>query len=76
MTVLAVSVVCIGGISGLMVVLLLLGRSARRHGTAGPAIGAAMAAYDQAMHATAYDTFMEMQAQEERTIPLVAATDS
>lgn len=59
-------VVCATAI--VMVGLALLAVRTRRRGSAGPAIGAAMAAYDEAMHATAYDTFTELQAQQERTI--------
>ena len=47
--------------------LAFLARRIRRRGTAGPAIGAAMAAYDEAMHATAHQTFVEVQAQRDRT---------
>jgi hypothetical protein len=38
-------------------------------GTAASALGAAMAAYDEAMHTTAYATFVEMRSQDERTSP-------
>lgn len=47
--------------------LAFLARRIRRRGSAGPAIGAAMAAYDEAMHATAHQTFVEMQSQRDRT---------
>jgi hypothetical protein len=49
--------------------LALLARRARRGGTAGSAIAGAMAAYDEAMHTTAYDEFVETQQQADRTIP-------
>lgn len=46
--------------------LALLARRVRRRGAAGPAIAAAMAAYDEAFHSTAHDTFVEMRVQDER----------
>ena len=52
--------------------LALVAVRIRRRGSAGPAIGAAMAAYDEAMHSTAYDTFTELREQDERTRPLPA----
>ncbi|MBW4033741.1 MAG: hypothetical protein HIU88_13945 [Acidobacteria bacterium] len=58
-----------------MVLLALVAVSVRRRGSAGPAIGAAMAAYDQAMHSTAYDTFVEMQQQTDRKIVTAAPND-
>lgn len=66
------SLVVIGGATGVMVGLALLAIRVRRSGSAGPAIGAAMAAYDEAMHSTAYDSFTELHAQEDRLIPRVA----
>ena len=64
------SVLVIGGVGAVMVALAGLAHRLRRRGGAGPAIGAAMAAYDEAMHSTAYDTFVEAQAQGERKIPI------
>ncbi|WP_208322719.1 MULTISPECIES: hypothetical protein [unclassified Salinibacterium] len=58
-----------------MVGFALLAIRVRRRGSAGPALGAAMAAYDEAMHSTAYDTFVEVQAQADRTIPVAAPDD-
>ena len=55
------------GVAAVMVALALLAIRVRRSGRAGPAIGAAMAAYDEAMHSTAHDTFVEVQAQKDRT---------
>lgn len=51
-----------------MVALGLLARRIRRRGTAGQALGAAMAAYDEAMRPSEYEAFIEMQAQGERTV--------
>jgi hypothetical protein len=59
-----------GGIvvfSGTAVGLLaLLARRARRRGTAGQALAAAMSGFDEGFHATAHDTFVEQRAQAER----------
>jgi hypothetical protein len=72
---LAADLLVVGGVAIVMVALALLAMRVRRSGSAGPAIGAAMAAYDEAMHATGYDTFIEMQAQDDRRIPLAAPDD-
>ena len=53
-----------------IVCLTLLARHLRRRASSGAALGAAMAAYDEAMHSTAYDTYVEVQAQKDRTAPL------
>ena len=58
-----------------LVAMTSFARVLRRRGTAGPAISAAMAAYDEAMHSTAYTSFVEVQAQDERKVPLTAADD-
>jgi hypothetical protein len=55
-----------------LVALVALARVVRRSGRAGPAIGAAMAAYDEAVHVTAHDSFVELQDQRER--PVARAT--
>ncbi|MFJ8865411.1 hypothetical protein ACIRD6_06560 [Streptomyces sp. NPDC102473] len=44
----------------------------RRRGTAGAAIGAALAAYDEAFRVTAHEAHHEMRAQAERTAPLLS----
>jgi hypothetical protein len=74
MTDLWVGVLLVGGGSAAMVALGLAAHRLRR-GSAGPAIGAAMAAYDEAMHSTAYDTFIEAQEQADRTVPVPAPGD-
>ena len=66
---LLIAVFVVAGIVVVMAGLALLALRIRRRGTAGPAIGAAMAAYDEAMHSTAHDTFVEVQAQKDRTVP-------
>jgi len=56
-------------VTGLVLVgLAAVARVVRRRGSAGAAISAAMAAYDEAMHSTANDTFVEVQAQKDRGI--------
>ena len=55
-----------------MVGLALLARRARRRGTAGSAIAGAMAAYDEGMHGSAHDAFVEQRQQEERVKPAEA----
>ena len=56
-------------VTGLVLVgLAAVARVVRRRGSAGSAISAAMAAYDEAMHSTAHDTFVEVQAQKDRGI--------
>ncbi len=62
-------------VAAVLLVLVLPAHRVRRRGSAGPAIAAAMAAYDEAMHSTAHDTFVEMQIAEERTVPAPAPGD-
>ena len=57
------------------IVLVLVARRARRDGVAGSAIAGAMAAYDEAMHSTAHDQFVEVQQQKDRTTPIPAPDD-
>ena len=63
------SAVVIIALGGAMAGLGVLARRARRRGTAGSAIAGAMAAYDEGMHGTAHDAFVEMQEQERRVKP-------
>jgi len=56
-----------------MVGLAWAARSARRRGVAGSAIAGAMAAYDEAFHSTAHDTYVEVQAQADRKVPVHAS---
>lgn len=60
-------VLLVAGCAIALAALALLARRIRRRGAAGPAIGAAMAAYDEAMHTTAHTAFTEADAQRERT---------
>lgn len=57
-------------IAAAMVGLALLATRARRRGTAGSAIAGAMAAYDEGMHGTAHDAFVEVAEQERRPVPI------
>jgi len=63
-----ISVLLVMGVVAVLVCLALVAVRVRRRGSAGPAIGAAMAAYDEAMHATAYETFTQFQAQRDRGV--------
>jgi len=56
----------VGCLLGVMAAFGALAVRSRRGGAAS-AMAAAMAAYDEAMHSSAYATFMEMRAQDERT---------
>ena len=53
-------------LSAVMWALAMFARRVRRRGTAGQALAAAMAAYDEGFHSTAHDTFVEMKTQDER----------
>lgn len=66
------AVLVVAGVILVMAGLAVLAVRIRRRGSAGPAIGAAMAAYDEAMHSTAHSTFVEVQAQKGRAIPIPA----
>ena len=65
-------VALIGGLAVVLAGLAWLARRARRRGIAGAAIAGAMAAYDEAFHGTAHDSYVEVQAQAERTAPIPA----
>ncbi|WP_054679027.1 hypothetical protein [Microbacterium sp. No. 7] len=53
-------------LGGSMAGLALMARRVRRRGSAGPAVAAAMAAFDEGFHSTAHDTFVELRTQDER----------
>lgn len=63
------------GIVAVMALLIWLASRALRRGTAGSAIAGAMAAYDEAFHSTAHDTYVEVQQQKDRTRPIPAPDD-
>jgi hypothetical protein len=60
------------GLIAAMAGLVLLARRARRRGTAGSAIAGAMAAYDEGMHGSAHDAFVELRQQDEKVKPAEA----
>jgi hypothetical protein len=62
----AVSVCAFAALGVVLVLLVVVARWMRRRGSAGQAIGAAMAAYDEALHTTAHASFVEMQEQKDR----------
>ena len=62
----------VGCLLGVMGALGAIAVRTRRRGATASAVAAAMAAYDEAMHTTAYDTFVEMRSQDERSSPVEA----
>jgi hypothetical protein len=58
-----------------MAFLALLAVHVRRRGTAGAAVAAALAAYDEALHETAYETHCELQAQKDFQLPVTSPGD-
>lgn len=66
MVVLAGAGAGLAAVAVVMAALVWLARRMRRRGTAGQALWAAMAAYDEAMHVTAYEAYVEVQAEDER----------
>ncbi|MFI8293485.1 hypothetical protein ACIGBL_30545 [Streptomyces sp. NPDC085614] len=66
---LLVLAVCLALVMGC---LALLARHVRRRGTAGAALTAAMAAYDEAFRVTAHESHHEIQAQALRKAPLLS----
>jgi len=75
MTGLLISAIVVLVVVAVMISLGFLAVRIRRRGVAGPAIAAAMAAYDEAMHSTAHDTFVEMREQEDRTMSIPSPGD-
>lgn len=47
----------------------------RRRGVAGSAITGAMASYDEALHGTAHDSYVEIQVQAQRPLPVRSPDD-
>lgn len=62
-----IGIAVVAGVGGVLALLIALATRARRRGTAGAAFAAAMAAYDEAMHPTAHEQFIELRIQDERT---------
>ncbi|MET7697747.1 hypothetical protein [Streptomyces sp. NPDC005485] len=63
---------CLAVVLGL---LTWLAAVVRRRGLAGAAIGAALAAHDEAFRVTAHESHHEIQAQTERRAPLLSPDD-
>jgi len=71
----AVGAAVLAGTAVVLVALVLVARRIRRRGSAGAAIGAAMAAYDEAMHPLGHDAAVEQRAQDERTASITSPGD-
>jgi hypothetical protein len=67
--------ILVGALAAVMGFFTLLASHARRRGVAGAAIGAALAAYDEAMRTTAHQAHYEILAQAERQIPMQSPDD-
>lgn len=72
---LAVALVVVAAVALAMAALAWVGRRARRAGSAGQALAAAMAAYDEAMHVTAFEAYVEARREDERGTAAVAPAD-
>ena len=64
------AVLVIGAVGALAVGLTALAIRVRRRGGSGAAIGAAMAAYDEAMNSSAHDAFVSVQEQSDKRVAL------
>ncbi|MEU1123646.1 hypothetical protein ABZ371_08695 [Streptomyces sp. NPDC005899] len=62
----------VGGLVVVMGLFSWLAFHVRRRGTAGAAIGAAMAAYDEAFRVTAHEAHHELRVQAEREVPMLS----
>lgn len=71
----ATAAIVLAAVALTMRALVLLARRARRRGTAGQALASAMAAYDEAMHVTAHEAYVEVRTQTERGAVVQAPTD-
>ncbi|MFD8645478.1 hypothetical protein ACFV14_34810 [Streptomyces zaomyceticus] len=60
------------GLAGTAGLLAGLAAAVRRRGTAGMAIGAAMAAHDEAFRVTAHESYHEIRAQTARKAPVLS----
>ncbi|PPS91207.1 hypothetical protein [Streptomyces sp. MH60] len=61
-----------GGLAAVLGFFTWLASRVRRRGTAGGAMGAALASYEEAFRATAYASHVEIRAEAERTSPLLS----
>jgi len=71
----AVALVVVVAVAAAMAGLAWIARRARRTGTAGQALAAAMAAYDEAMHVTAFEASVEVRRADERGVAVVTPAD-
>lgn len=62
--------IVVGCLAAVMAALGLLAARVRRRGTAGAAIGAALASYEEAFRTTSYAAHQEIRAQADRQVPL------
>lgn len=59
-------VIVLGALAVIMALLALLARWVRRRGDSGQAFAAGMAAFNEAWHGSAHDSYVEVQARQER----------
>jgi hypothetical protein len=62
--------IALSALAAVLGLFVWLARHIRRRGTAGGALRGAMAAYDEAFHGTAADSYQEIQVQQDRKSPL------
>lgn len=67
--------VVVGGLALAMGFFTWLAALVRRRGLAGGAVRAALAAYEEAWHTTAHDSYQVSRAQTERKVPIPAPDD-
>ncbi|MEW1893335.1 hypothetical protein [Streptomyces sp. NBC_00523] len=68
--------VCTGALAAVMGLLGWLAVRARRRGAAGSAMGAALAAYDEAFRVTAHESYYEVRAQADRQASMASPDDA
>ncbi|MEV5612726.1 hypothetical protein [Streptomyces sp. NPDC052225] len=64
--------VVFGGFAAVLVGFVWLARRVRRRGTAGGAVGAALASWEEAFRVTAHEAHVEVQAQARRQAPVLS----
>ncbi|MEU2427953.1 hypothetical protein ABZ611_00265 [Streptomyces sp. NPDC007861] len=64
-----------GALAAVLGCFAWLASRVRRRGTAGAAVRAAMASYDEAFRVTAHESYYEIQAQQDRKAPLLSPDD-
>ena len=62
-------------LTAVLACFVLLASLVRRRGVAGSAITGAMASYDEALHGTAHDSYVEIQVQAQRPLPVRSPDD-